>query len=147
MFPNSISSCGHTTFSLSIRVYHSLMKHAMNTYVYKSLWVDMFSFLWGRYLGLELLHQIACVNSIFFFKNREAAFQGSSSILYFSQQYKRVLLWLCPCQHWIFSLFHSDQFSCSVMSDSLPPHGLRHTRFPCPSPTPGACSNSCSSSR
>ena len=29
------------------------------------------------------------------------------------------------------------------MSDSLQPHGLQHTRLPCPSPTPGACSNSC----
>ena len=35
------------------------------------------------------------------------------------------------------------QFSCSVMSDSLRPHGLQHARLPCPSPTPGACSNSC----
>ena len=34
-------------------------------------------------------------------------------------------------------------FSCSVMSDSLQPHGLQHARAPCPSPTPGACSNSC----
>ena len=34
-------------------------------------------------------------------------------------------------------------FSCSVMSDSLRPHGLQHARPPCPSPTPGACSNSC----
>ena len=37
------------------------------------------------------------------------------------------------------------QFSCSVVSDSWP-HGLQHTRPPCPSPTPGACSNSCPSS-
>ena len=29
------------------------------------------------------------------------------------------------------------------MSDSLPPHGLQQTRLSCPSPTPGACSNSC----
>ena len=29
------------------------------------------------------------------------------------------------------------------MSDSLWPHGLQHTRLPCPSPTPRACSNSC----
>ena len=28
------------------------------------------------------------------------------------------------------------------MSDSLWPHGLQHTRLPCPSPTPRACSNS-----
>ena len=35
------------------------------------------------------------------------------------------------------------QFSCSVMSNSLWPHGLQYARLPCPSPTPGACSNSC----
>ena len=36
--------------------------------------------------------------------------------------------------------------SHSVMSDSLRPHRLQHTRLPCPSPSPGACSNSCLSS-
>ena len=40
----------------------------------------------------------------------------------------------------------SVQFSCSVMSDSLRPHGLQHARLPCPTPTPGAYSNSCPSS-
>ena len=39
------------------------------------------------------------------------------------------------------------QFSRSVVSDSLRPHGLQHTRLPCPSLTPGACSNSCALSR
>ena len=34
-------------------------------------------------------------------------------------------------------------FSRSVMSDSLRPHGLQHTRLPCPSPTPGVLPNSC----
>ena len=34
-------------------------------------------------------------------------------------------------------------FSCSVMSDSLRPHGLQHTRLPCPSSSPKGCSNSC----
>ena len=33
--------------------------------------------------------------------------------------------------------------SHSVMSNSLCPHGLQHARLPCPSPPPGACSNSC----
>ena len=37
------------------------------------------------------------------------------------------------------------QFSCSVVSDSLRPHGPQHARPPCPSPTPSAYSNSCSS--
>ena len=41
----------------------------------------------------------------------------------------------------------SVQFSHSVMSDSLQPHGLQHTRLPCPSPAPGSCSNACPSSR
>ena len=40
-----------------------------------------------------------------------------------------------------------SQFSCSVMSDSLWPHGLQLIRLPCPSPSPGACSNSCPSSQ
>ena len=33
--------------------------------------------------------------------------------------------------------------SHSVISDSLRPHGLQHSRLPCPSPSPGVCSNSC----
>ena len=47
----------------------------------------------------------------------------------------------------IASQFTSVQFSHSVMSDSLRPHGLQHSRPPCPSPTPRACSNSCQSSQ
>ena len=35
------------------------------------------------------------------------------------------------------------QFSRSVVSDSLWPHGLQHARPPCPSPIPGVYSNSC----
>ena len=38
------------------------------------------------------------------------------------------------------------QFSHSVMSDFLQPHGLQHARLPCPAPTPRACSSSCLSS-
>ena len=37
--------------------------------------------------------------------------------------------------------------SCLVVSGSLRPHGLKHASLPCPSPTPGACSNSCPLSR
>ena len=47
-----------------------------------------------------------------------------------------------------FSVFPlSVQFSCSVVSDSLQSHGLKNTRFPCPSPTPIAYTNSCPLSR
>ena len=34
-------------------------------------------------------------------------------------------------------------FSLQVLSDSLRPHGLQHIRLPCPSLSPGVCSNSC----
>ena len=44
-------------------------------------------------------------------------------------------------------LYHSVQFSLSVVSDSLRPHESQHTRLPCPSPTPGVYSNSYVSSR
>jgi len=39
---------------------------------------------------------------------------------------------------------HSVQFSHLVLSNSLWPHGLQHTRAPCPSPTPRVYPNSCS---
>ena len=42
-----------------------------------------------------------------------------------------------------FYLEVSVQFSCSVMYNTLQTHGLQHTRHPCPSPTPGAYSDSC----
>ena len=55
-----------------------------------------------------------------------------------------------PWKHmslWLNSLFsHSSTlllFSLSVMSDSLRTHGLQDSWLPCPSPSPGVCSNSC----
>ena len=46
---------------------------------------------------------------------------------------------------WIYHQDHQSvsQFSCSVVSNSLRPHGLQHARPPCPSATPGVYSNSC----
>ena len=43
--------------------------------------------------------------------------------------------------------WNSVQFSHSVMSDSLWPHELQHSRLPCPLPTPWVYSNSCPFSR
>ena len=55
-------------------------------------------------------------------------------------------LYSCPANRFISTIFLgsiSVQFSHSVMSDSLWPHGLQHARLPSPSPTPRACSGSC----
>ena len=40
-------------------------------------------------------------------------------------------------------MISSVQFSCSFVSESLRLNGLQHARLLCPSPTPGAHSNSC----
>ena len=49
--------------------------------------------------------------------------------------------------HCSLNKYISVQFSRSVMSDSLQPHGLQHARLPCPSPSHRTCSNSCPSSQ
>ena len=49
---------------------------------------------------------------------------------------------MCWLYNWSY-LGLSVQFSHSVVSDSLQPHGLQHSRPPCPSPTPRVYSNSC----
>ena len=52
-------------------------------------------------------------------------------------------LWLTLGNYTWLYLFHSVQFSCLVVPNSLLPHRLQHTRALCPSPAPVACSNSC----
>ena len=47
----------------------------------------------------------------------------------------------------LFMVTSDPRFSCSVLSDSLWPHGLQRARPPCPSPTPRVYSNSCPLSR
>ena len=47
------------------------------------------------------------------------------------------------CIQVFFFFLYWFQFSHSVMSDALWPHGLQHARLPCPSPTPRIYSNSC----
>ena len=54
-----------------------------------------------------------------------------------------LLILACPAPIATTRSFSSVQFSPSVMTDSLRPHGLQHARLPCPSPSPRACSNSC----
>ena len=55
---------------------------------------------------------------------------------------KQVVLFIMAS--WLLSVqFSAVQFSCSVMSDSLWPHGLQHARPPYPSSTPRVYSNWC----
>ena len=65
-----------------------------------------------------------------------------SSVCFSINTYRLTLV----CHTWL-SYTSSVQFSRSVVSNSLRPHGLQHTRPSCPSPAPGVYSNSCPSSR
>ena len=58
-----------------------------------------------------------------------------------------VCVCLCVCVCVLVAHFSSNQFSRSVMSNSLWLLGLQHARLSCPSPIPGACSNPCPSSQ
>ena len=101
---------------------------------------------------------------------RTVAHQALLSMRFSRQEYwsgfPLPTLGIFPTQHWnsyLLCLLHwevdslplhhqlsSVQFSRSVMPNSLDPirpHGLQHSRLPCPSPTPRACSNSCPSSQ
>ena len=69
-----------------------------------------------------------------------------------------ILYWFCHISKWMGEIWMAEicfkklswssvQFSRLVMSNSLWPHGLQHARPLCPSPTPGAYSNSSSLSQ
>ena len=68
-------------------------------------------------------------------------FYMEKEILLFYLKLIKIILFLVLCK--IPSSFSSFQFSRSVVSDSLWPHGLQHARLPCPSSTPRSRSNSC----
>ena len=93
-------------------------------------------------------------------RNLQTVFQRSCSPT--SNVWARVPVSPCPCQDlsifliiailvvmkWFLHCgFDFVQSSRSVMSDSWWPRGRQHTRLPCPSPNPAACSNSCPLSR
>ena len=85
-------------------------------------------------------------SSVVSFSSRLQSFPASSS----SHQVAKVLEFQLQYQsfQWIFrtnflwSMSALSQLSRSVVSSSLPSHGPQHARLPCPSLTPGICSNS-----
>ena len=75
--------------------------------------------------------------------NKPPYSQEKSSVQLLSHVWLFAAPWIIAHQ----TSLSSVQFSRSVVSDSLQPHGLQHARPPCPSPTHGACSDSCPSSQ
>ena len=81
------------------------------------------------------------VSAMFFLSNKPAPVDRITDLDWILAL---LLLGQLPSNHQCFS---SVQFSSSVMSDSLQPHGLQHARPPCPSPPARVYSNSCPLSR
>ena len=103
-------------------------------------------------VALCLIHPVLCVA----YSSRSLRFSVSlwGPLFVPASQWVMSGTLLCPylqieTQQWFLEKAHqcSVQFSCSVMTDSLWPHGLQHASLPCPSPTPGAYSNLCPSSQ
>ena len=87
------------------------------------------------------------VNSFCHWSSSTQGWSYQSRILLFNQQNLKTPCTIHSFIYSFFCKFSSVQFSHSVMSDSLRPHELQHTRPPCPSPSPRACSNSRPSSQ
>ena len=73
---------------------------------------------------------------------------AANGIISFFLWLSNIPLYICATSSWVllssllFRIF--CVFSHSVISDPLWPHGLQHTKLPCPLLSPGICSNSCS---
>ena len=80
-------------------------------------------------------------------------FQGNFNLASADNYLHSKLYMLCICMYMVYATVYtaftlcSVQFSPSVLSDSLWPHGLQHARPPCPSPTPRVYPNPCPMSR
>ena len=87
--------------------------------------------------------QCCCaIKSHTFFPLRAWTF--SSCLRHLQSCWNQCVVFIFESLVWFLSQLPVNQFSRSV-SDPLRPHRLQHARLPCPSPTPGACSNSCPS--
>ena len=121
------------------------------TWLYKYLFKSLLSIFLTVCLEVELLD-----NMVIFWRTARLV-STTTALFTFPPAYTRVLISSHLHQHLFPSSFLPPflppafpfldvHFSYSVVSDSFQPHGMQHTRLPCPSPTPAACSNSCPSS-
>ena len=114
------------------------------------------TFCWTGHLKFSMWTSLSTSFLVCAFCILVIKFSLTTLLFYFSSQILMLLLTLLPtCRSSIFlDFFWSYEveikfyfplllFSCYVMSDSLRPHGLQHTRLPCPPLSPRVCSSSC----
>ena len=94
--------------------------------------------------------QCCCaIKSHTFFPLRAWTF--SSCLRHLQSCWNQCVVFIFESMLWFLNQLLPLSLSVSSVAQSCPtlcdPHGLQHSRLPCPSPTPGACSNSCPLSR
>ena len=118
----------------------TFLQHISHTVEYSNLEICDFSyFLYSWYL-MKLHFNMNLIGKRDPLMSSIMSNAHYSEIIYVIKYRKFILLCVKYYQQ-------SVQFSRSVMSYSLEPHKLQHTRPPCPSPTPGVHTNPCPSSR
>ena len=126
---------------------YSLFTSYRHLFLLSSNWTSKFEL----FLDFHIISNLKCCRAglevKFFLQSKTLIFQ----VLYtHTHTHTHIYIYIYFCIHEYMGnkvlAFNSVQFSHSVMSDSLWPHGLQHASIPCPSPTPRACSNSCPSS-
>ena len=98
---------------------------------------------WDAWANQEILSSLTSCPPWSFWKVEKGV---KKSILAYAQYLPP---WVCR-ESWSGASSHGPSFSQvflffshKVMSDCLQPHGLQHTRLPCPSLSPWVCPNSC----
>ena len=135
---------GNTTndssnFSFRLFSWHSYKNHWTGSIKFLISQVDLFLNLQTQKANSQW--QSITPSSVTTFKYYESR---SQKTLQFLELFPAFLKYILTS---LLKIYPSVQFSHSVVSDSLWPHELQHTRPPCPSPTPGVHPNPCPSSR
>ena len=107
-------------------VYYTGFRKVSRSQLWCTSWVSDFLWKWGHMI--HDVFQLGKVHEYVVWEKREWEDIPISKIIYIRE-----------VQGWGVSV----QLRCSVLSDSLWPHGLQHARPPCPSLTPGVHSDSC----
>ena len=144
----------HSTISFSVIPFSS---HLQSFPASGSFQMSQFSALGGQSFGVLASASVLPMNIQDWFPLGWAGWiQGSLKHLLQYHRSKASILWcsaffavqlshpyMTTGKAQVENLYLHVMFSCSVVSDSLQPHGLQHTRLPCPSPSPRVRSRSC----
>ena len=133
-YGHSCEVCMKTAWDLDKQVVHFQISSIFYDSLVRNFWnILLFCPLWGKMYE----YQSPVCSSLSHGHEWQERLRS-----YFQLKDTREIWYLNWSIHPCLSPIRSVHFSHSVVSDSLRPHGLQHTRLPCPSPTPRVCPSS-----